>query len=332
MNIFGDVEPTPLELVQNEPWMQVKAKYDIKTFTFGIDAEVNDVDKSGPLPEGWSWSYSESECGNRDGKASWPLKDQYEGDLPISNRGGEVNTAVYNSPEELGDAWDQMIAMQEAHIGHEISVSGRSGGHVHVGVEGLTEDRDGMKRLFWWATNNWVDITKTNPPAFNIDKETCDPKLFKYMMGACCSVLRDANLERALAADTARGVIDGQANQTKDNKPSWMMQRPGLNTTRLRGKGGKHPTIENRSNWGTRQGKQMANVALFTAMCIETALNEPHKTIHDVIAMRDDWDFPPMPHNDQVMEDNFRKYNYANGSEITKELLKEIKETYGWLR
>lgn len=120
-------------------------KYDPRTFTFGAELEVSDVDRRIPIPSHLGeFALTETDVINRHaerrGLACDPL-----GIAP--HWGGEVNLRPAASVSEAGERMAELLAHLKSQPGNIPDYDAFNASHVHVRVPGLRDDIDALKRL-----------------------------------------------------------------------------------------------------------------------------------------------------------------------------------------
>ena len=111
-------------------------------FTFGAELEWADVDIRTIPPVEWGkWDGKDATLVNSDGHANDPSGKTW-------GYGGEINTTPTDTIEEQVQNFTNLQQLLTPTINHRCSV------HIHIGVEGLKDDLDNLKKLFAYVQDN----------------------------------------------------------------------------------------------------------------------------------------------------------------------------------
>jgi len=132
--------------------------YNIKGFTYGVELEIADVDTRVELPEGCIWDRKDYTIGNTCGVCNDPKKE-------FIIFGGEINTKPTKTVMEQVD----LIADIYDRLGDRKSINHTCNLHIHVGVDGLRNDLEALKKLATY-------VFKYQKEAFSIVEDLIPPK------------------------------------------------------------------------------------------------------------------------------------------------------------
>ena len=234
---------------------------DLKKMTFGCELELSDfpaTEFAVPCPRsGLRRDVNDVTIVNSNGIANDPS-------LKFYGFGGEINTPPTDGPSGQAE-----ILMDIEERWPMANCNYRANTHFHVGVPGLSEDLDALKRL---ATYNayWLpkvlEIVDPLPPKLVVGdlgwELTTQIKGYRRRRRRNAvsrhTVLPPNRLEKQLAARTVEEFHEAEVPRTKiGGKPMWHAQpRAAVNVRHLR----EGPSIEFRHFPGTTNPVQLATV------------------------------------------------------------------------
>ena len=125
--------------------------YNTKDFTWGYEIEWGDIPKSIEIPpELGFWEYSEVDIVNIRDPYKYIAVDPLGEEVPV---GGEINTTPTRTWQEQVENISK-IKQIFLENNYEPSASCVNQGHIHVGIPGLKEDIDALKRLVAYNKKN----------------------------------------------------------------------------------------------------------------------------------------------------------------------------------
>lgn len=255
-------------------------------FTYGCELEWSDVDKRISIPEELgSWDWEDTTIVNSDGHANDPKAKNYF-------FGGEINTKPTDT-----------ISEQIKNIGLLSSLLSpksyyRANLHIHVGMEGLTEDLEIQKKLLRYIKDNDEFIyhemlfrpepTKEMYPDPNVLKAA--KKFHRQQVIWAKKSMASDRVEKCLAATTVREFYEGHFLYSEKHKRIFYhlsSPRAGINLRSLH----KNGTVEFRCWPGTTNLDQIEDAMEFCREFMDAALNNPTRTSREIYESRT-WNFP----------------------------------------
>ena len=259
---------------------------DYNNYTYGLELEWTDCDARTELPEGTGrWSHKEWTLVNSDGRANDPT-------LVRNNQGGEINTVVTNTIE------DQIEIVHQLHSLLDPTAVYRANLHVHIGVQGLQHDVEGLKKLFQYTQDNQDYVFFRMLPREKVLREhfknDADYKLaLKFERQQNLWAKQGVPPHRAvdiLKATTPKEFYDGHFYlNEKTGKRVYHIGifRAGINVRALF----NHDTIEFRCFPGTTDAAQIEDCLRFADEFVRAGLND-HSRTAQIIHQSHDWNFP----------------------------------------
>lgn len=228
-------------------------------FTYGLEIELGDVDRKTPLPEGLSWSSTEHDIVNSDGRAIDPTGRKH-------TIGGEINTAPTETIEGQVELFRKILQLFPT-----ATVNHRHHTHAHVSFPGLKEDVEKQKKILTFVVrnSNWIMdriFTPTRDPLMNrsawsyqlADRTVMPDWKYKFCMEA-------SNPEEFKLAH--QKVKDGRVlPQTT--------KRYGVNLFSIH----KHGTVEFRWFYPTLDPAEINDILVFCTAFMLDALNDTSHT------------------------------------------------------
>lgn len=265
--------------------------YSSDQFTYGIELEAIDFDwgTKRACPDG-AYISSELAVVNSDG---------YAFRVGETTKGGELNTnPTATIPEQVEMVKEFNRLYPEAKPQHRLKFQ------THVGVPGLANDVEGLKRL---AEYTFWNVEKFYDRHFNF---TCKPvcqqygregaKWYRYI-SYDRSVMPWWRFEQVMQAKTADEFWRNYMLDKKGEYKPMQARRYGVNMLMLKRQG----TVEFRHFFPTTDPHHVASCLEYSQKYLVAALRtgEPLDRILD---RHDQWVFPPEPEFDPEMEQAFR--------------------------
>lgn len=250
-------------------------KYDIDSFTYGVELEYADVSLDNRLPNGCSWNKKDYTIVNSSGVANDPLGKTWR-------FGGEINTR----PTKKIGSQVNIIARINRMLDPKPAVNYRCNLHIHVGVPGLRDDLKNLKRLLEY-------VHKYQEQAFAIVEPIPKPlgehypsyafkdAMLRYRRRLVSHQYKvpEKNVKKIMNAKTPQEFLDGHANVDKKGKLLWFITpRAGINLRQL----WETDTVEFRHFPGTINLEEIYCSLLWCKNFMENALinNKPPSTIN----------------------------------------------------
>lgn len=116
--------------------------------TFGAELEFADVRYGAPLPEGCAWNRQDYSVVNSNGVANCPVGRYY-------GFGGEINTRPTNTVQEQVQVFEEILASLDD---PRPAINYRCNLHIHVGVKGLKNNLEALKKFLRFINDNQRDV------------------------------------------------------------------------------------------------------------------------------------------------------------------------------
>lgn len=296
-----------------------KQYFDPKTFQFGAELELGDVDKRTEIPaELGKWEWCEHDIINMLGEYRGVAVDPLGEDCIM---GGEINTMpTVGWEDQLKRIIDIIDIFPHPTMSH-FQVT-----HIHMHVPGLCEDPEALKRLTRYSVdeeNHQAYLEGCNFKLYDEDfmyDDHDDLDLFNeptrkmyppvrygktrdyrwYMDYESVTKIPDWFKARIDSVQSLEDLIDihkmGEARHENGNRKGMPMQRPAVNIYSL-----KHlKTVEFRAFRGTLDPVEFASILEFCSEYMNAALNtgEPVKSI---LARHPEWKFPKVKYDHELM-------------------------------
>lgn len=202
--------------------------YDIQEFTYGAELEYGDVYRFDTLPEGASWNAKDYSIVSSTGIANDPSGKLYA-------FGGEINT---KPTQTISEQLDHIESINTTLYPKPI-INYRSNLHIHVGVPGLKDDLDALKRLLVYI-DRWQDATYSlvEPiPVPNIGQSghvyDWELKRYKRRLRSHQFHLPAHRVKAMLRAETPQQFFEEHAVLTSKGRMWYFMPRAGINLRQL---------------------------------------------------------------------------------------------------
>lgn len=267
-------------------------RYNPLDFTWGFEFEVGDVRRDIEIPKSLgSWEYAETDVVNQREPYRYVAADPLGIDPPV---GGEINTyptrSLYTQIQKIGS----LIELFENKRCRPTVSNCVMEAHVHVGVPGLTEDIDALKRLTNYIVKNQNTVINrcVAYEEHQLMKETKTARTYlKWDMGRPMPVWMAHNIQRY--ADNFGDFIRLQCCG-KDAKSMGRPLRYTINTYCL-----KHTnTVEFRCFRATLDLKLLTSCFEFVRDFMVSALNGGPTA--EQIIIKNNYKFPPFVYNHKV--------------------------------
>jgi hypothetical protein len=280
-------------------------------WTYGAELEWPDADTRTELPDGWGWSRTDYTVVNSDGTANDPRRE-------IMRWGGELNTPVCGSPEELMDQAGALRVILRPVRNY------RSNLHIHVRAPEFAE----LKAIKKIADYTW----RLLPGALKM----CDP-LEPLLDGLEDEEeIREARLrmqhsersrhyfvsrtrhEVRMEAATLHEMLAAEVpSRKRDGTPLWhLAPREAVNLRGLR----KHGTVEFRCFAADDNAHEVWAAACFARDWLRAALNDA-----EVFELPYFWDLPRQASFQLKLEAGWRWTNLQhNPRDVVRQRLRDM--------
>ena len=253
-------------------------KYDVSTFSYGVELEYGDCYRFAELPDGAQWNDKDNTCVSSTGIANDP-------DGKLYSYGGEINTRPTMTIEEQ---IDHISKINAALVSPKAIVNYRSNLHIHVRVPGLKDDLESCKKLLRYVERyqqQAFDIVETIPVP---DKNTLPPleyewahKRMKRRERSHQYKLPKARYEAMMASNTTKEFYENHAHKNAKGEPAWFQcPRSGIN---LRQMWEETNTIEFRHFPGTMNMKEMESAIRWCQQFMVAALSDEDISPNEII-------------------------------------------------
>jgi len=254
-------------------------------FTYGAELEWADVDiRIKPPAELGKWDGKDATLVNSDGHANDPSGKTW-------NFGGEINTTPTDTIEGQIEIFLKLKELLNPTINYRNSV------HIHIGVEGLKEDLEGLKTLFQYTQDNQDTVLNLFPliePTKELFPVKEDLKLAQWYRKQ-----RTAWSKGKVPPNRVIDIMNSTSPRNfYDCHFMWIearkkrvyhigIVRAGINVRALF----KYGTIEFRLFPGTLDPDQLRDMFEFCSQFVYNAFNNPSMTAQDILDSRE-WNFP----------------------------------------
>lgn len=270
-------------LVSNMPW------------TYGCELECSDWDTAQGLPEGFQRS-PDYTIVNSNGIAAQPNPKVY----PI---GGEINTPPTNGINEQIQVIDRLF--KSVKVG---PVNHRTNLHLHVGIRGLQDDLNALKKLQRYIHMELPKVIDTIEP---IPKgvTAAEKKRARRRKVSHHTFLSTTRLAKQLSARSCKEFFEIEVPRSKAGQVMWHAQpRVCVNLRQLMQTG----TIEFRHFPGTNDTQLIYNCFLWCKEFLKTAFND--LPIEKLFTHRNHrWAFPEFPAFSLPLEVGYQATAAHNG-------------------
>lgn len=235
---------------------------DVGGWTFGAELEWPDVDRRAELGGGWAWSVTDYTVVNSDGTANDPRGE-------LNRWGGELNTPVCGSVEELGERAGEMRAQLKP--GHNY----RSNLHIHVAAPEFA-DVENLKRIAEFSRRELPGALKMMDPLNGLFSGLTDEaevagarKRMAHSERSRHYFVSDARHARRMEARGIEEMLRAEVPMSREGAPCWALaSREAVNLRSMR----KHGTIELRCFAADGSGENVWAAASFSRDWLATAL------------------------------------------------------------
>lgn len=275
--------------------------YDPKTFTWGFEMEVGDVDRRLPLPEHLGkWEFSETDVVNQHEPYQGVASDPLGLEPPF---GGEINVRPTKTWKEQVERIFEILDFYKSH-GNQPTASCVSHNHVHVFVPGLKEDVPALKRLIKYIRDN-QHIVADRIHAFRLHPDMSSTKTAKtYLKLDCGRLMPDYMCNNLINLTTDFEHFIKLHAAGKDGVSMGRPFRYAINTYCMKHTG----TIEFRCFRNSYDRRELEDSFRFVEAFIDAALNDGPDV--QEILMNGDYKFPEL-HYDHELYKSWEKTKYG---------------------
>ena len=256
-----------------------------KNFTYGAELEWADIDiRVKPPIELGKFDGKDATLVNSDGHANDPSGKTW-------NFGGEINTTPSDDIDHQVQAFIKLRDMYNPTINHRCSI------HIHIGVNGLKDDLEGLKKLFIYTQANQDDVYAMIPLHEPTEEEYPikeDFKLAKWYKNqrsywSKAKVPPNRVIDVLNSTDPKNFYDCHFMWNEKLNRRLYHIGivRAGINVRALF----KYGTVEFRIFPGTTEPEQFRDMFEFAHKYTYAALNDHSITVKDILASKE-WNFP----------------------------------------
>jgi len=293
----------------------MKSLHNTKSWTFGVEHEFADIDRSIILPQGCQHNKKDYTIVNSNGIANDPTDRLYK-------FGGEVNT------RPTSKILEQVKILEEILVAcPEIAVNYRSNLHIHVRVPGLCNDLILLKALQTYIHTHMpiiLPIIEPIPaPQHNLYR---DPRSYAGAMRrfrrrkvSHHTLLSKKRLDKQLATKSCKEFFMAEVPHRENGTPCWHLQpRCCVNIRQLN----ETNTIEFRHWPGTLDGSELFNCIEWCRRFLQFALAS--NPVEQLLAWMRPLHFPTFPEYNHDLEVKYRATCH-DGSLKDDEIVTNIK-------
>ena len=265
--------------------------YDPKTFTWGFEMEVGDVDRRLPLPEELGkWEFSETDVVNLNPPYRGIACDPLGIEPPF---GGEINVRPTKTWKEQVDRIFEILDFYKSH-GNNPTSNCISHNHVHVYVPGLKEDVDALKRLVAYIKEN-QHVVVDRIHAFRLHPDMASTKTAKtYLKLDCGRLMPDYMCNNIINLTTDFEHFIKLHCAGKDGVSMGRPFRYAINTYCMKHTG----TIEFRCFRNSFDRRELEDSFRFVEAFIDAALNNGPDVLQ--ILLEGDYKFPELKYDHEI--------------------------------
>lgn len=275
--------------------------YDPKTFTWGFEMEVGDVDRRLLLPEHLGkWEFSETDVVNQHEPYKGVASDPLGLEPPF---GGEINVRPTKTWKEQVERIFEILDFYKSN-GNQPTASCISHNHVHVFVPGLKDDVPALKRLIKYIRDN-QHIVVDRIHAFRLHPDMSSTKTAKtYLKLDCGRLMPDYMCNNLINLTTDFEHFIKLHAAGKDGVSMGRPFRYAINTYCMKHTG----TIEFRCFRNSYDRRELEDSFRFVEAFIDAGLNDG--TDVQEILMNGDYKFPEL-HYDHELYKSWEKTKYG---------------------
>lgn len=275
--------------------------YDPKTFTWGFEMEVGDVDRRLPLPEHLGkWEFSETDVVNQHEPYKGVASDPLGLEPPF---GGEINVRPTKTWREQVERIFEILDFYKSHSNRP-TASCVSHNHIHVFVPGLKDDVPALKRLIKYIRDN-QHIVVDRIHAFRLHPDMSSTKTAKtYLKLDCGRLMPDYMCNNLINLTTDFEHFIKLHAAGKDGVSMGRPFRYAINTYCMKHTG----TIEFRCFRNSYDRRELEDSFKFVEAFIDAALNDGPDV--QEILMNGDYKFPEL-HYDHELYKSWEKTKYG---------------------
>lgn len=272
--------------------------------TFGAELEFADVLYGQPLPEGCSWNRQDYSLVNSNGIANCPIGKYYQ-------YGGEINTKPTCTVEEQSQLFREILGILDP----KPVINYRCNLHIHVGLKGLSQDLEALKKLLLyidtWQRRIFEIIEPVPRPQHGqYPKEEAYKgamKRYRRRHQSHQSVLGPTQVSRMLQSKTTEEFYLSHFVTDKNGVPQKQLhQRCGIN---LRSLWENNETIEFRHFPGTIKLEQFDSCLRWCEAFTEAAL-VTDESPEIIVTRLSNLDFPKFYPYDHELEKGWEKTSH----------------------
>lgn len=299
-------------------------KYDVGTFTYGVELEYADVKFGTPLPDGCQWNQMDNTMVNSDGIANDPFGKLWE-------FGGEINTKPTSTVEEQVEIIKQINSNLEQ-SGYPAHINYRNNLHVHVRVPGLNTNLEDCKRLMQYNLDNAKSafsliesVPKPVKGQMSKDAYVGAMKRYHRRFRSHQFMMPKSRIDAIMNSKSVQEFFEEHAPLTDKGRMWFFSPREGIN---LRQMWEVTHTIEFRHFPGTINMVEMESCIRWCREYLNAALNTG-ETPNEIIAnSTKPFVFPKFAEYNHDLECGYQLTNFAHNSRsVVAERLKRYKET-----
>lgn len=250
-------------------------KYDMDSFTYGVELEYSNIDSTRAIADGASWNYKDSTIVNSTGIANDPLSVLYK-------YGSEINTRATTTIEE------QLNHIEQIHkkLVPVPLINYRSSTHIHIRVPELADDLQALKKLLQYIVKyqqEVFDIVETIPvPSKSLEEHVYKAAKKNYHQQLIWknAVIHDNHISNVLSAKTPHEFYINHTDISAEGKPYWWhVTRAAINLRQLFE---ETNTIEFRHFSGTTDLAELESCLMWCKLFLYEALHEqrpPHQIV-----------------------------------------------------
>ena len=236
---------------------------EMRGWTYGAELEWPDVDVRTELPEGWTWSRTDYTVVNSDGVANDPRHE-------LVLRGGELNTPVCRSPEELTERTRELRRLLRPGVNY------RSNLHVHVKAPEL-EELAAVKALADYTWRLLPGALRMSDQLHGLFQGLTDDEEVKaaekrrrHSERSRHYFVSSTRHEVRMEARDLEGMLRAEVPSSRNGRPCWALApREAVNLRSLR----KHGTVEFRCFAADARDEEIRAAACFARDWMRAALN-----------------------------------------------------------
>jgi hypothetical protein len=280
--------------------------------TFGAELEFADVKYGQPLPEGNAWNRQDDSLVNSNGIANCPIGKYWP-------YGGEINTKPTDTVREQTENFMAVVAcLDPAPV-----INYRCNLHIHVGLRGLRDDLEMLKKLLRYIDTYqltiWQLIERIPEPKreeyYSFPEYAGAMRRYKRRKQSHQSVLSPRQVAKMLAAKNTEEFYLTHFNFSRQGVPQkHLHQRCGIN---LRSLWENDETIEFRHFPGTLDPVEFNTCVTWCEQFMKTALDDQDHPLTILEAMGKPR-FPQFKKYDHILEQGYEQTSHHQPIAVRK--------------